>query len=111
VPEPGTGPSPVHHRRAPAGPAGRRPLDPPVVQRVRALRRRWPSRLRSGSGLATARARRRALRRIAVKETVRRIAWPTRDAPDQVAAREWLVTNGLGGYASGTVSTVVTRRY
>jgi predicted glycogen debranching enzyme len=29
----------------------------------------------------------------------------------QVATREWLVTNGLGGYASGTVSGVVTRRY
>ena len=28
-----------------------------------------------------------------------------------VATREWLVTNGLGGYASGTVSGVVTRRY
>ena len=26
-------------------------------------------------------------------------------------AREWLVTNGLGGYASGTVSGAVTRRY
>ena len=25
--------------------------------------------------------------------------------------REWLVTNGLGGYASGTVSGMVTRRY
>src|SRR5262249_27742872 len=25
--------------------------------------------------------------------------------------REWLVTNGLGGYASGTVPGVVTRRY
>lgn len=25
--------------------------------------------------------------------------------------REWLVTNGLGGYASGTISGVVTRRY
>lgn len=25
--------------------------------------------------------------------------------------REWLVTNGLGGYASGTVAGVVTRRY
>ena len=33
--------------------------------------------------------------------------------PDDVlvATREWLVTNGLGGYASGTVSGVVTRRY
>ena len=25
--------------------------------------------------------------------------------------REWLVTNGLGGYASGTVAGVLTRRY
>ena len=25
--------------------------------------------------------------------------------------REWLVTNGLGGYASGTVSGAVTRKY
>jgi len=25
--------------------------------------------------------------------------------------REWLVTNGLGGYASGTVDGVITRRY
>ena len=25
--------------------------------------------------------------------------------------REWLVTNGLGGYSSGTVAGVVTRRY
>src|SRR5205085_7694070 len=25
--------------------------------------------------------------------------------------REWLVTNGLGGYASGTVSGAATRRY
>jgi predicted glycogen debranching enzyme len=27
------------------------------------------------------------------------------------ATREWLVTNALGGYASGTVSGIVTRRY
>jgi len=25
--------------------------------------------------------------------------------------REWLVTNGLGGYASGTLAGVLTRRY
>jgi predicted glycogen debranching enzyme len=30
---------------------------------------------------------------------------------NQVLTREWLVTNGLGGYASGTVAGVVTRRY
>src|SRR6202165_6164119 len=30
---------------------------------------------------------------------------------DLLLNREWLVTNGLGGYASGTVSGAVTRRY
>jgi len=25
--------------------------------------------------------------------------------------REWLVTNGLGGYASGSVSGAITRKY
>src|SRR5687767_15856410 len=30
---------------------------------------------------------------------------------DPPPRREWLVTNGLGGYASGTVAGVVTRRY
>src|SRR5438477_7435155 len=25
--------------------------------------------------------------------------------------REWLLTNGLGGYASGTISGIVSRRY
>jgi predicted glycogen debranching enzyme len=31
--------------------------------------------------------------------------------PDRLLTREWLVTNGLGGYASGTVSGIPTRRY
>src|SRR5438094_1309986 len=26
-------------------------------------------------------------------------------------SREWLVTNGLGGFASGTISGAITRRY
>jgi predicted glycogen debranching enzyme len=29
----------------------------------------------------------------------------------QAARREWLVTNGIGGYASGTVGGMLTRRY
>src|SRR5436309_14749944 len=29
----------------------------------------------------------------------------------QLLQREWLVTNGLGGYASGTISGIVTWRY
>jgi predicted glycogen debranching enzyme len=39
---------------------------------------------------------------------------PREGAPDDrepLLSREWLVTNGLGGYASGTVSGVATRRY
>jgi predicted glycogen debranching enzyme len=31
--------------------------------------------------------------------------------PDTALTREWLVTNGLGGYAAGTVSGIPTRRY
>src|SRR5256886_17373560 len=44
---------------------------------------------------------------------VRRIPWPPpdKDDPDALVTREWLVTNGLGGYASGTVAGVITRRY
>jgi predicted glycogen debranching enzyme len=42
----------------------------------------------------------------------RRPAWnPELDDPDRLTTREWLVTNGLGGYASGTVSGTLTRRY
>src|SRR3954466_6216695 len=31
--------------------------------------------------------------------------------PERLLAREWLVTNGLGGYASGSIAGVATRRY
>ncbi len=44
-------------------------------------------------------------------DVIRRIAWPGRIADGSPGTREWLVTNGLGGYASGTVSTLMTRRY
>ena len=48
----------------------------------------------------------------AIVEPVRKIPWPpSADNPESVVMREWLVTNGLGGYASGTVSGVITRRY
>src|SRR5512133_2481731 len=40
---------------------------------------------------------------------------PIRELRDSEAdphlGQEWLVTNGLGGYASGTVSGAITRRY
>jgi predicted glycogen debranching enzyme len=46
-------------------------------------------------------------------DPVRRLVRP-RDvlaADDRGRRREWLVTNGLGGYASGTIAGVLTRRY
>ena len=43
---------------------------------------------------------------------VRRIPWNRRsDDVQGLLNREWLVTNGLGGYASGTIAGVITRRY
>jgi len=44
---------------------------------------------------------------------IRRVPWPPSGAasPDSLVTHEWLVTNGLGGYASGTVAGVITRRY
>jgi predicted glycogen debranching enzyme len=45
-------------------------------------------------------------------ELVRRIRWdPTPEGRQSLTFKEWLVTNGLGGYATGTVSGSVTRRY
>ena len=48
------------------------------------------------------------------RELIRCICAPS-DKRDETTGltlrREWLVTNGLGGYASGTVAGVVTRRY
>jgi predicted glycogen debranching enzyme len=48
-----------------------------------------------------------------MNEPLRRIPWPVVDPADSEAlvTREWLVANGLGGYASGTVAGVMTRRY
>src|SRR5262245_17573009 len=37
--------------------------------------------------------------------------WHTGDDPAILRTREWLVTNGLGGYASGTLLGIGTRRY
>ena len=52
-----------------------------------------------------------------MKDLVRTVSRP-RDREDEITAagerpprREWLVTNGLGGYASGTVAGVLTRRF
>ena len=46
-------------------------------------------------------------------DLVVRLPWPGKEGhpPEAGLNCEWLVTNGLGGYASGTLSGVITRRY
>jgi predicted glycogen debranching enzyme len=46
-------------------------------------------------------------------DLVHRMPWREAGAKDlqPLLEREWLVTNGLGGYASGTISGATTRRY
>jgi predicted glycogen debranching enzyme len=46
-------------------------------------------------------------------ELVRTMAWNGATCADlePLLTREWLVSNGLGGYASGTISGAATRRY
>jgi predicted glycogen debranching enzyme len=39
------------------------------------------------------------------------IGWKRGDPQDALLSREWLVTNGLGGYASGTIGGVASRRF
>lgn len=48
-----------------------------------------------------------------MREPVRKVELPSdRDSRiDTLLGREWLVTNGLGGYASNTLAGVPTRRY
>jgi predicted glycogen debranching enzyme len=46
-----------------------------------------------------------------MNEMVRKIEWPGKRDTEDFLRKEWLVTNGLGGYASGTVAGVVTRRF
>lgn len=44
---------------------------------------------------------------------VRRIPWAADDRRDidELVRREWLIANGLGGYASGTIVGAITRRF
>jgi predicted glycogen debranching enzyme len=43
---------------------------------------------------------------------VRTMEWdPANTSREVLLNREWIVTNGLGGYASGTISGAITRRY
>src|SRR6202043_57657 len=49
----------------------------------------------------------------AMTEVVRRLEWKgsADAAAGELVDREWLVTNGLGGYASGTLAGVITRGF
>ena len=45
-------------------------------------------------------------------DLVRTLAWqPTDEGRQSLVWKEWLVTNGLGGYATGTISGALTRRF
>ena len=68
------------------------------------IRTRW-------SGVSSPPARSDAVvTTIGREELHRRLPWEA-DAPDwaPLVDREWLVTNGLGGYASGTISCHAAR--
>src|SRR6195952_599315 len=44
---------------------------------------------------------------------VRKLTWDrgTQDLAKQLTHREWLLTNGIGGYASGSLADIPTRRF
>jgi predicted glycogen debranching enzyme len=46
-----------------------------------------------------------------MSEFVRTLAWPGKAEEATLLDREWIVTNGLGGYAAGTVAGLITRRF
>src|SRR3979490_2199932 len=47
-----------------------------------------------------------------IRPIIRTMPWDgAKMSREVLLTREWLVTNGLGGYASGTVSGAITRKY
>jgi predicted glycogen debranching enzyme len=46
-----------------------------------------------------------------MNNVIRHLPWPGREDLETFLSQEWLVTNGLGGYASGTIAGVATRRF
>jgi predicted glycogen debranching enzyme len=46
-----------------------------------------------------------------MNKMIRRIKWPGKHDTENFLRKEWLVSNGLGGYASGTLAGVATRRF
>jgi predicted glycogen debranching enzyme len=47
------------------------------------------------------------------EQVIQRVAWKSgaTKSPSVLSEREWIVSNGLGGYAAGTIGGVATRRY
>lgn len=46
-----------------------------------------------------------------MNEPILTFPWNRAQDPEFLQTREWLATNGLGGYASGTLLGIPTRRY
>jgi len=46
-----------------------------------------------------------------IKERELTLPWDVSSDPSQLRQREWIITNGLGGYASGTVAGIPSRKY
>src|SRR5947209_5765741 len=48
-----------------------------------------------------------------MQDVLNQMPWAGKNARElePLLTREWLVTNGLGGYAAGTVAGVATRRF
>ena len=90
-------------------PPSRRDVDDPMVERGSSVRRRRRHDVRSGRSMAPRTPLdHSACPAAAMMELVRRLSHPSESS---ACGREWLVTNGLGGYASGTLSGSVSRRY
>src|SRR6202011_341954 len=111
------------NRRAPAGPDPRpwqRKTDGPYRQKRRwrcvwcPRKSRGSSRREGSSGDPISARQPASMNKQLEKDRpiIRALPWDsTQMSREILLTREWLVTNGLGGYASGTVSGAVTRRY
>src|SRR6185295_5667652 len=98
--------------------AVQRTLAARVEQRGAGLWRTGDAAARPGRPVVDSRRLRPAVRSGAAMTDLQRVLTRPRDREDETVSagerpprREWLVTNGLGGYASGTVAGVITRRY
>src|SRR6185369_9838245 len=121
--QPGQRSAAVTDPQAAAGAARGDALAAALVQRGGGLRRRRRARRpdQPRRRLAPSRRHRRAVRAgargvtapapIPAAEPLLRVLYRRGDPSEELIAREWIVTNGLGGYASGTIGGVPTRRF